>query len=537
MPTPEELEDRAAKAAVAGLKRRLEEFHRKAAQTWDTLDPSPDLAPRLAGILADQLRQLDTSDLTEPVKKAAAEAVEEGVSDARRRLRLTTPRRRVMAPIDVIRAVMGIQAAAQDELDAAAALLREATGRDGLDDAMARAHRAVTRTERTARWSVNRSLSEGVRAVTEEEQAGRLWVPERDACLRCLAYAGLYVGPGQSFPPGLTFDTKATRQLDPVPDPPLHPNCRCRTIPWREEWGSDYGDSLKREAERSVLRGFSLPSESERARLRAADDLLKRTQLPKSVQDYARRAVKRGEFPRGRGVPVATRALPKRRRPPGTKASPAAKAIAKMTVDPLKGLKKKSGDLSTPLRPALDDDYFGMVTQGPGTGDAERNGDVRFTNPNYYEGRKWQVNCQRVAVAYELRRRGYAVEARPNDKKPGTKQYTYRDLEAVWKGDRQFTPITTIGGDLKRQAENIVRDWPVPSRGWVTANWKAGAAHIWNVEKLPDGRVVWIDAQIRSVLPDGQPHFTNAGSMQIMRVDDLEPTPEQVTMVKNVVVR
>jgi len=63
-------------------------------------------------------------------------------------------------------------------------------------------------------------------------------------------------------------------------------------------------EALKREARRSVARGFSLPSESEAQRLAATDRLLREgAGLPKTVEAAARRAVDRGGYPRGRKVP------------------------------------------------------------------------------------------------------------------------------------------------------------------------------------------------------------------------------------------
>lgn len=539
MPTPEELEDKAAAEAVRELKLRLSAFARKATETWATLDPSPELAPRLATILADQLRQLDLSDVREPIQRAAAEAVERGVTDARTRLRLSGPRRRVMAPIDVIRAVMAVEEQAQEELDKAADLLRGATDADDLQAALARARGSVTRTERTARWSVNRALSEGVRAVAEEQGVGRLWIPERDACLRCLAYAGLYVGPGEAFPGGLTFDTRPVKKLDPVPDPPLHPNCRCRTIPWRTEWGTDYPDSLKREAQRSVLRGWSVPSESERARLRAADALLKRTQLPKSVQDYARRAVRQGEFPRGRDFPrpggERQTAIVRRRRD----AIPAQReAEDGPPADPLAPL---AANRKRPIsRESIAESYRKLGSDREITdamvAEAElkdRHRDLAATNPNFSHGPVWQVNCQRVVVAYELRRRGYDVTALPNRKALGDKQYTVTDLEEVW---------TTPTGSTRRMSrmpspdvlKAKVASWPPGSRGWIVAEWRAGGAHVWTVEKLADGTVHYIDAQ--PGMDNAERHFDRVkpGTLRLLRVDDLTPTAEQVGMVKGV---
>jgi hypothetical protein len=65
---------------------------------------------------------------------------------------------------------------------------------------------------------------------------------------------------------------------------------------------AEYAEALRREADRSVLRGFSLESESMKTRIDAADRLVSRgVDAPKSVIAYARRSIKVGVFPtRGR---------------------------------------------------------------------------------------------------------------------------------------------------------------------------------------------------------------------------------------------
>lgn len=137
-------------------------------------------------------------------------------------------------------------------------------------------------------------------------------------CVHCAAYIGHYVRPGDSFPTNLTFGDKP---LTPWPDPdrldgpPLHPNCRCRLIAWLGPVAThpvdtaiynrpalqdqvDLAAAMRREAKRAVLRGWSLPSESESVRLRAADRLLRRgAGLPKSVEARARKAVQAKRFP------------------------------------------------------------------------------------------------------------------------------------------------------------------------------------------------------------------------------------------------
>lgn len=77
-------------------------------------------------------------------------------------------------------------------------------------------------------------------------------------------------------------------------------NCRCQVSVWLGSLSGqpDLPERLKHEAARSVLKGWSLPSESNTVRLQAARALLRRggRGLPKSVQEEAARAVARGRF-------------------------------------------------------------------------------------------------------------------------------------------------------------------------------------------------------------------------------------------------
>lgn len=171
-------------------------------------------------------------------------------------------------------------------------------------DALAETQRAVTTADRATTVVVNGAANTGSDAIAKVLGAARLWIAERNACEHCLAYSGEVAEVDRSFTVGLTFGTKA---LVPWPEPnyllcpPLHPHCRCRTTPWLGSvpgyTGPDLPAVLKREAQRSILTGWRMDSESERARLDAAARLLRRgTNLPKSVQARARAAVKRGQF-------------------------------------------------------------------------------------------------------------------------------------------------------------------------------------------------------------------------------------------------
>lgn len=128
-----------------------------------------------------------------------------------------------------------------------------------------------------------------------------VWVAERDACVQCLAYQGK-IDTGKGFPQDLSFGK--AKPTGPIDQPPLHLNCRCTLLVLDADVAGGVATGLEREAKRSILRGYSRPSESETVRLDAARKLLKTPNgLPKSVQQYAREAIKHGEFKHGRTPP------------------------------------------------------------------------------------------------------------------------------------------------------------------------------------------------------------------------------------------
>lgn len=160
---------------------------------------------------------------------------------------------------------------------------------------------ARARASGVARWSANAAANRARTLVADELGAGTVWVTERDACVHCLAYAGEVALPGRSFPVGLSFDPAGGLPAfrDELPEPPLHPHCRCQVTPWSPAWGTALPDALRREAERSVLKGWALPTETEAARARAAAQLLEDGPQEldvKSVRRQARRDLAAGSI-------------------------------------------------------------------------------------------------------------------------------------------------------------------------------------------------------------------------------------------------
>lgn len=198
-------------------------------------------------------------------------------------------------PNALVAAARASEKAIADEISKARKLARA-----GADPATALApvFRSADILARDVTTLVNHAGNKGTAAVADSVGLSTVWVAETNACVECLAYSGRVSKPGKPFPGGLTYGAKSYHP-DPVDVPPRHPRCRCTIEPLVSR---EYADALRREADRSVLRGFSLESESMKTRIDAADRLVaKDPNAPASVIAYARRAVKAGEFPtRGR---------------------------------------------------------------------------------------------------------------------------------------------------------------------------------------------------------------------------------------------
>ncbi len=133
------------------------------------------------------------------------------------------------------------------------------------------------------------------KAAAQGEGWGVMWVPERDACVTCLRLAGEIVRPGGAFDQSLTYGKKAYPYGDSEQDadltrPPRHPHCRCELHVVHIASSGAQRQALKREAQRSIVKGWARESEADSVRVDAAKRLLATNlKLPKSVLAEARR--------------------------------------------------------------------------------------------------------------------------------------------------------------------------------------------------------------------------------------------------------
>lgn len=265
-------------ASIADFLALVDELRRLLA------DGDADLGARILALVPPNV----TPDLTSATSSAYAAGVRDAatiIDEGRPRLRREEP------PRSIARAIVEAQQSVADDIERARRLAF--AGIDA-ETALAPAFAASNTVKRSVTALVNQAGNAGSTAVADAAGYPTVWIAETNACVHCLAYSGRVAEPGEKFEGGLTYGPKSYHP-EPLPHPPLHPHCRCTVEPLRVQ---EFADGLRREADRSVLRGFSLESESMKVRIDAARRLLEDPDLvaPRSVIDFARRAVKRGEF-------------------------------------------------------------------------------------------------------------------------------------------------------------------------------------------------------------------------------------------------
>lgn len=145
---------------------------------------------------------------------------------------------------------------------------------------------------------------------------------------------------------------------------------------------------------------------------------------------------------------------------------------------------------------------------------------LKGANPNYASGTQYAVNCQRCVQTYELRRRGFDVEALPKPKKNNT---------VVW-GNECF--VDSSGNTPKftfNQSESAIRSTlanaPDGSRHIIYVAWKNRSAHVFIAEK-ENGVIRYVDPQPNKTDVE---HYFSLGKKNkfgILRVDDKDITTD-----------
>ena len=186
---------------------------------------------------------------------------------------------------------------------------------------------------------------------------------------------------------------------------------------------------------------------------------------------------------------------------------------------------KLKGTKAKPPANATNPDFFnlGLKTQALGEVVTDPAQIVKKTNPKWTTGRAYQNNCTNCVTAYDLRKRGYDVEAKPLSRGRATAQIVAEYADET--GER-----LRLGGAIGREnrvaknriTQHIIDNQPVGSHGFIRGQWgQSSSGHVWVWERTDTG-VRYIEPQDGTVDPD----YFSAGIARTsyFRVDDLTPT-------------
>ena len=159
------------------------------------------------------------------------------------------------------------------------------------------------------------------------------------------------------------------------------------------------------------------------------------------------------------------------------------------------------------------------------------NGDMAACNRQYSKGEVYKNNCISCALAYDLRRRGYDVEAAPIDTTSATHGSLPVQLD-LYKGENLETFEVPKDPDVAaKQFFNRILIYGDGSRGLLRIRWKNGDGHaaIWEIS----GDTVVIRDPQNNTMVDLSDYMSRAKTFYYFRTDNLEPTEKVTRFVKN----
>jgi len=147
---------------------------------------------------------------------------------------------------------------------------------------------------------------------------------------------------------------------------------------------------------------------------------------------------------------------------------------------------------------------------------------LRAVNPHYnFNDKRYSTNCANCVSAFEMRRRGYNVIARPM----GKNHYLSYHPEEAW-GNPEVEQTT--GNGLK-EIINSFEKWPDKSRAEIAITWKhENIGHVFVAEKI-DEIVHFYDVQSGVEYSESVFERVKNGETKFWRIDNLEPSDRGIT--------
>ena len=164
--------------------------------------------------------------------------------------------------------------------------------------------------------------------------------------------------------------------------------------------------------------------------------------------------------------------------------------------------------------------------------------DMARVNPNQLRSGSFRINCAYCTAAYDLRRRGYDVEADDyhNGSTLDESVNTVHEIFSWWTHDHNR--VTNPGYrylDLPKRSCNELMNYIVQkegnSRGQMSFMWKTGKAHS-VIYEIQYGAIVLRDCQINKRVSFERYAYIS-DRLYYFRTDNEQPTPKILNCLKN----
>lgn len=274
-----------------------------------------------------------------------------------------------------------------------------------------------------------------------------------------------------------------------------HPHCRCRCIPILMT------EEELMEGNRRIMRGEELSDESKNM---VEDVPQKFKDWLKDNQERAKRSTSVPYFVSNneKYLPDGYKNLYALKTPYATYAEyEAAMRFNKKHANFTPEVIKNNRDLDQAL-PVMQGKVMNFTEADRGHANPHFN-DVDASTAGYRD------NCQTCTMAYELRRRGFHVEAAPNPIADGFKKRRDFSQFCAHNGVEWTDRYLTNDGKAAEYefSKNLTEDTMDAKKAFIDARtsdigryevycaWKTGNAHVFIVERMKDGELLWFDPQ------------------------------------------
>lgn len=176
-----------------------------------------------------------------------------------------------------------------------------------------------------------------------------------------------------------------------------------------------------------------------------------------------------------------------------------------MYGDVIDSIAEKTTEKIDEKRKVIGEEYvknnYNKVNDGFGMFDA-----LKMANPKYDDDYDYRRNCQRCAITYELLRRGYDVQAKPNNDGYGANRKWVAQL--CWKERQNITAGNYKAA--KKQIDEIIRKAGDGARYCIAVQWKGDCGHVFCGENV-NGKIIYVDPQVNEY-DIGDDHFSKVQS-------------------------